>query len=150
MGAFVGLTTDAQRGALFRALLEGIAFEMRGALEPLVNATGVQPGHIVVAGGGARNPLLMQIKADVYGKPLVVVGIEEATALGAAMLGGLAAGVFNNVHTAAQSIRYSRNSIEPDVARAAFYDRAYRDVYQHLYSALKPTHHATRNLHAHT
>jgi xylulokinase len=149
MGAFIGLTTDARRGALFRALLEGIAFEMRGAREPLVNVTGVQPDQIVAA-GGARNALLMQIKADVFRTPIIIRGDEEATALGAAMLGGVAACVYPNAADAARSLRVTSNTVFPDPAGATFYDRAYRDVYQHLYPALKPIHHAARKLHNRT
>jgi xylulokinase len=148
MGAFVGLTTDAQRGTLFRALLEGTAFEMRGALEPLLQAAGaLKTDHIIAAGGSTRNHLLMQIKADVFAKPIVVLGVEEATALGAAMLGGLAAGEYANTEEALKCLRFMSSTVSPDPAAISFYDHAYREIYQHLYRALKPIHHATRLLH---
>lgn len=149
MGAFIGLTTDADQGVLFRALLEGIAFEMRSALEPLVQSAGAQTDQIVAAGGGTRNPLLMQIKADVFARPIVVRSDEEATALGAAMLGGLAAGVYADVAQAVQSTHARSNAaatIFPDATRARFYAQAHRAAYQHIYAALQPIHHALRKL----
>ncbi len=149
MGAFVGLTTDAHRGVLFRALLEGIAFEMRSALEPLLQATGIAPsGAIIAAGGGARNSLLMRIKADVFEMPMLVRGIEEATALGAALLGGLACGLYASIEDAVQSVRLASVLIAPDPDEMTVYDRLYREVYQHLYGALKPLHHTIRMLQA--
>ena len=82
-GAFLGLSTDVQRGTLFRAVLEGIALDTRNGLEPLLVHTGVgKLEEIYAIGGSTRNRLLMQIKASVLNQPIHVMSIEESTALG--------------------------------------------------------------------
>ncbi len=147
MGAFIGLTTDVHRGVLFHALLEGIAFEMRSALEPLLQLSGITLARpIVAAGGGTRNSLLLSIKAAVFGMPLLVQRIEEATALGAALLGGLACGLYASPDEAAHSVLRESFLVNPSPAEVAFYNRWYQDIYKQLYETLRPLHHATRAL----
>ena len=78
-GAFAGLTADASRGALFRAVLEGLAYESRLSLDTLLAAPGAAPlRRLVAIGGGTRNALLMRVKAGVLGRPLTVVEVPEA------------------------------------------------------------------------
>ena len=97
-GAFLGLTTATDPGALFRAVLEGLAMEARLSVDAVSALPGVgPPEEIRVIGGGTRNALLLRIKAAVYGRELTVIDAPEATALGAALLGGIAAGVWPNL-----------------------------------------------------
>jgi len=145
-GAFLGLTTDVTRGTLFRAVLEGLAYESRMSLEPLLAYTGAQPRDITAIGGGTRNPLLLRIKATVLDRPFSVAAIEEATTLGAALLGGIGAGVYADAGTALDALRYTRATVEPVAAHVAFYDRAFREVYQQLYQTLRPLSHALADL----
>jgi xylulokinase len=142
-GAFLGLTADATRATLFRALLEGLGFEARGVLEPLLAFAGVDALRDASAiGGVTQNRLLMEIRATIRGRAASVLEIDEATALGAALLGGLAAGVYPDVPTAVASLRYGRSAIAPVVANAPLYDAIYRDVYARLYPSLAPISHA--------
>jgi len=146
-GAFIGLTTDAKRGVLFRAILEGLAYESRHALEPLLayaGATSVE--NIRVIGGVTRNRLMMQIKATVLNRAITVAEISESTSLGAAILGGLAAGVYPNVAAALDTVQYRQSVVEPVAEQVAFYNDYYRQVYSQLYNALRPLHHATYSL----
>ncbi|NJN94982.1 MAG: carbohydrate kinase [Anaerolineales bacterium] len=146
-GAFIGLSTDAGRGVLFRALLEGLAYDCRYALEPLFDYPEVvRPRQIYAIGGSTRNPLLMRIKAAVFNRPITVATVAEATSLGAAILGGLAAGVYADLPSALQQLRHKHRLVEPDPAEAALYDRNFRQVYQQLYHALKPLHHTIYQL----
>lgn len=145
--AFVGLTSDASRGTLVRAVLEGLAYEGRATLEPLLGYAGLQGmPSIAVIGGGARNDLLLRIKASVMRTTLRVLDVEEATALGAAMLGGLGAGVYRDVAAARARVRIHAKLVEPEPAAASFYDEYYREVYQHLYEALRPLNHRIHRL----
>lgn len=142
-GAFVGLSTDVTRGVLARAVLEGLAFETRGSYEPLLGVPGVLPAERIVAiGGSAKNRLFIQIKANVMGRTYSVIDVEEAAALGAAMLGGLGAGVYPDAETAIASLRYDRVDVEPEPEAAAHYDLIFRQVYQRLYPAIAPISHA--------
>jgi xylulokinase len=138
-GALVGLTTDAHRDVIVRAVLEGLALESRSTLEPLLRYQQVTtPRSAVAIGGGTRNPLLMQIKAAVANLEHDVVEAEEATALGAALLGGLGAGIYTDVDDAVGAMRYGRRTIAPTPEDVDRYETIFRDVYQRLYPAVAP------------
>jgi xylulokinase len=146
-GAFVGLSTDVGRGAIFRAVLEGLAYDSRNSLEPLLDHSGIDElATIYAIGGGAQNRLLMRIKATVLNQEITVVGVEEATSLGAAVLGGIGAGVYADVPSALRELRYAENTIEPVPDEVPFYDAAFRRVYGRLYPSLRGVHHEIEDL----
>jgi len=88
----------------------------------------------------------MRIKASVYGRPIVAAEMAEATAQGAALLGGLAAGVFPDLASALAGLRSSERPVAPEPAWVAAYEAHYREVYQPAYAALRPLHHAAAAL----
>ncbi len=146
---FVGVTFDAKRGALYRAVLEGVAYEAHNSLETLLPyLPGTHIERIVATGGGTRNDLLMRIKASVYNQPLRIVSIDEATALGAAMLGGLGTGIYTDIVDAGTTIRYTTRTAEPVPADASFYERAFQSVYRKIYLSVHEVHHAIAALNA--
>lgn len=111
-GAFVGLSLRHDRGALARAVLEGVAFGLRDSLDLLV-ALGVQPEAGRVSGGGARSRLWLTIVASVLGIPLERTAVEEGAAFGAALLGGVAAGTFADAAEAVAACVRVRETVEP-------------------------------------
>ena len=148
-GAFIGLTTDADTAVLTRAVLEGVAFEGRATIEPLLAYAGLPPlTDATVVGGTARNELLLRIKASVMNMRLHVLETEEACALGAAMLGGIAAGVYGSVEEAVAAIERIDHDhvIEPDPEAVGIYDTIFTDIYQHMYDALRPFNHRLYDL----
>jgi xylulokinase len=146
-GAFVGLSTDIGRGALFRAVLEGLAFDSRNSLEPLLGHAGLDDLRTIYAiGGGAQNRLLMKIKASVFDRVITVVGVEEATSLGAAILGGIGAGVYADVPSALGELRYAETPVEPVAEEVPLYDAAFRRVYRRIYPTLRDVHHEIHGL----
>lgn len=146
-GAFIGLTTDADAATLARAVLEGVAFEGRATIEPLLAYAGLPAlTDATVVGGTARNELLLQIKASVMNLRLHVLELEEVGALGAAMLGGIAAGVYSSVDDAVAAIERTDHVIEPNPESVEIYDTIFTDVYQHMYDALQPFHHRLYDL----
>ena len=98
-GAFVGLSVRHDRGALVRSVLEGVAFGLRDSLD-LVRRLGVEPSLGRVSGGGARSELWLRVVASALELPLERVAVDEGAAFGAALLGGVAAGVWPDVHEA--------------------------------------------------
>jgi xylulokinase len=141
-GAFIGLTTATTRGELFRAVLEGLAFEARGALEGmLAMSAGTRIDEIRVIGGNVKNELFMQIKADVFRRPVRVSPVTEAVSFGAALLAGLGSGAYPDAGTALREVEKSGPWIDPDPEAAARYEHLYHDVYRELYHALMPLHH---------
>ena len=134
-GAFVGLELRHDRGALVRAVLEGVAFGLRDSLELLL-ALGVEADRGRASGGGARGHLWLKIVASVLGIPLELTAVEEGSAFGAALLGGVAGGVFSDVHDAVSRCVRVRDVVEPDPAWAATYAELYPS-YRSLYPTLK-------------
>jgi xylulokinase len=135
-GAFVGLSLRHDRGALVRAVLEGVAYGLRDSLE-LLRALGVQPQVGRVSGGGARSELWVRIVASVLGIPLERTAVEEGAAYGAALLGGVAGGVFADVHQAVATCVRAGEPVEPDSEWEKIYDAGY-ERFRALYPALRP------------
>ena len=134
--AFVGLGLRHDRGALVRAVLEGVAFGLRDSLE-LMRGLGVEPELGRVSGGGARSDLWLRIVASVLGIPLERTEAEEGSAYGAALLGGVAAGVFASAEEAVARCVRVRDGVEPDPAWRDPYEAAY-ERFRRLYPALRP------------
>jgi xylulokinase len=134
-GAFAGLTLRHDRGALTRAVLEGVAFGLRDSLD-LLRGLGVDVSSARASGGGARSGLWLQICASVLGLPIERTAVDEGSAFGAALLGGVAGGVYSDVHEAVSSTVSRRNDVEPDPVWQAAYDELY-PRYRALYPALR-------------
>jgi xylulokinase len=135
-GAFVGLSLRHDRGALVRAVLEGVAFGLRDSLE-LLRELGVRPEVGRVSGGGARSELWLRIIASVLGLPLERTAVEEGAAYGAALLGGVAAGVFASAEEAVSTCVRPRDRVEPDPQWQERYAELYAR-FRLLYPALRP------------
>ena len=130
-GAFVGLTLRHDRGALTRAVLEGVAYGLRDSLE-LLRGLGVEAEVGRVSGGGARSGLWLKIVASVLGLPLERTSADEGAAYGAALLGGVAQGVFADAHEAVAACVRVGERIEPDPGWQAAYEDGYAR-YRELY-----------------
>jgi len=110
-GAILGITRSTTRAHLVRATLEAIAFQVRDVIEAMEAASGITLAELRADGGAARNDLLLQIQADVLGRPVVRPAITETTALGAAYLAGLAVGVWRDAQEIAQQWHVQRRFI---------------------------------------
>ncbi|NJN94981.1 MAG: carbohydrate kinase [Anaerolineales bacterium] len=146
-GAFIGLSTDVKPATLFRAVLEGLAYESHYVVDSLLKFMDTSTLHRIHAiGGGTRNRLLMQLKATVFNQPVIVTTMTEATSLGAALLGGLGAGVYADVPAALGQLKRDEVVVEPLAEQVALYETYFRQVYQQLYLALRPLHHTIYQL----
>jgi xylulokinase len=135
-GAFVGLNLRHDRGALVRAVLEGVAYGLRDSLE-LLRELGVEATVGRVSGGGARSALWLKIVASVLGIPLERTAVEEGAAYGAALLAGVAAGVYADVHEAVERTVRVRDVVDPEQRLRDVYEEGYAR-YKRLYPALRP------------
>ena len=126
-GLVVGQTLATRPEDTYRALLESTAFGTRVILETFRDS-GVPVTELVIAGGLARNRLLMQIYADVTRMPLSVIGSTQGPALGSAIHAAVAAGSYRDVATAAERMgRVERAAFVPDEAGAAAYDLLFEE-----------------------
>jgi xylulokinase len=147
--AFIGLTTDTTTDALMRAVIEGVAMEGRAGMIPLSRFAGLSSvSDVKVIGGTSRNRLLIEVKASVMNARHHLLRLDEASALGAAMLGGMAAGVYRSSDEAIAAIVVDAEAIDPFPDVVALYDTLFNDVYRHLYEALRPMHHRLFDLFA--
>jgi xylulokinase len=133
-GAFVGLSLRHDRGALVRAVLEGVAFGLRDCLDVVLDV-GAAPTVARASGGGARNELWLQIVASVLEMPVERLAVEEGAAYGAALLGGVAGGVFGSPAEAVSACVRPVGGIDPVSGWIEPY-RELRERFRALYPAL--------------
>ncbi|MGI8904410.1 MAG: xylulokinase [Solirubrobacteraceae bacterium] len=133
-GAFAGLSIRHDRGALVRAVLEGVAFALRDCVD-LVTDLGGAPRTLRISGGGARSGLWLEILASVLQMPLERVAVDAGAAYGAAMLGGVAGGVWSSAAEAVTACVRASAAVEPVPEWVARYEEL-RGRFRALYPAL--------------
>ena len=141
-GAFIGIKSTTTRGAMFRAVLEGLAFEIRAVADTIISITDLPAFEkILTIGSTLENRLLAQIKADLHGLPLKINPIRETVSLGAALLAGIGCGLFANASEAAQAARREEISVEPNWERSKRLQARYQEIYRTLFEQLRTPHH---------
>ncbi|NLF27314.1 MAG: xylulokinase [Clostridiales bacterium] len=131
-GAFIGLTLNHGRAEMVRAVLEGVAFSLRDALD-VVRSLKPPVGHMVISGGGAKSELWKQIIADVFELPLYVSSMQEQAALGAILCAQVACGAYASLDEAcAATVRYAPSPILPNARNSALYRESF-DLYCEAY-----------------
>jgi xylulokinase len=135
-GVLLGLTGVHGKSHVYRALLEGIAYEQRlltdGAEAVLDNPI----EELVLLGGGSRSPVWCQIIADVLQRRVHVVREPESTCLGSGMLAAAAIGLYPSIGEASAAMSGTAASFTPDPARVGRYDALF-EVYRDVYPALR-------------
>lgn len=138
-GAWVGLRPYHGRAELVRSAVEGLAHEFAYLVERLSTLTGERVGRAAAVGGGVRNELWMQLKADISGLALEVPGVDEATTLGAALLAGVGAGTYRDAVEAAGHAHRVSHTVRARPTLTACY-AGHHAVYRDLYGALAAVH----------
>ncbi len=133
-GAILGLRLSTKRGEFIRALLEGVAFEMRLNLE-ILEQSGCQITELRAIGGGAKSQIWSQLKADVIGKPISILNVTEAGCMGVAML-AKAAQTRESIADIAERWVEPVDIIEPGSDNARYYEERFL-AYRQLYPVLK-------------
>jgi xylulokinase len=135
-GIAIGWHGAHEPAHLYRAILEGIAFEQRLHSSGVEKASGQAIREFVVMGGGSKSALWCRILADTLGKRMVRAATPEATALGAGILAAVAAGVHPDLGSAISAMTSTGETVDPGPSQAT-YERLYSDVYVSLYPALQ-------------
>jgi len=135
-GGWIGLTASHDRRHLVRSVLEGVAFSLKDCFT-IIEEQGLTLEQVRATGGGAKSPLWRQIIADVLGVELVTTNAQEGPAFGAALLAGVASGIYSSVQQACEAtIRIVERTL-PQSDKPVAYARAY-EQFRALYPALKP------------
>lgn len=135
-GAVVGITLGTTRHDVVKGILDSLTYELKINLD-MLRSLGVEVQELRAVGGGAKSPAWLQVKADVLGVPVATLAVREAACLGAALLGGLATGVFTSLTEAVDRLVRTDAVYTPDPIRHEMYLEKY-DVYRSLYPALRP------------
>ncbi|MSV30758.1 MAG: xylulokinase [Bryobacterales bacterium] len=138
-GMWFGMTAAHKRGHMIRSILEGVAFSLRDSYE-IFKELGIPIEQIRASGGGSRSLAWRQIQADIYGKEVVTLRTSEGSALGAALLAGVAAKTYSSVEESSKQAIVIQDRISPKPANVSLYDRQYA-VYRNLYPAVRELSH---------
>jgi xylulokinase len=143
-GAFVGLTARHGIPHMTRAVMEGVVFSLRDSLE-IMRGLGVSVEGVRATGGGARSQLWRELQADIYGVPIHRTTADEGPAYGAALLSGVAAGMYGDVEEACSTVRLRDEVTGPDPERTRVYEEHYA-VYRSLYPVTSEAMHRLADL----
>ena len=137
-GVFFGLHAGHTNDHIVRSILEGVSFCFRDCLD-VMRELEISINEIRATGGGAKSKLWLDMLADISGEPIVTMASGEGgAAFGAAILGGVSAGVFENVQEACSTLVHTGVKVTPQNDRVKKYDRYFK-VFQSLYPLLKPS-----------
>ena len=146
-GGFIGLSYYHEQGHLARAVMEGVAFALRHALEISIELGG-EVETLVAAGGGGESDVWRQILADVIGLPLQKSLLTEQAGIGAALLAGVGIGIYSTFEEACQQSAQYGELTEPHPERRTLYDALYEE-FKALYPRLREDFHTLSGLQAH-
>jgi xylulokinase len=136
MGAIVGLDVSTSASDIYKAVMEGVAYESRVNIERM-EAGGIRIDTLRAAGGGAASDVWLQIKADILGKRIVSLGDAEAGVIAGIMLTGVAIGAYSSLQRAADVLVKEKKAFEPRPDSQKAYDELY-EKYKRLYPAVRP------------
>jgi xylulokinase len=123
--AFIGMSLAHNRADMTRAVMEGVVLEIRDMIEGW-NNQGMEAEILRLGGGAAKSKLWNQIQADVYGRPVQLLRESDTTVLGAALLGGVGAGVFSSIEEGVNNMVHVTGELEPDMTSHYIYEEMYQ------------------------
>lgn len=134
-GAFIGLNTTHQRAEMTRAVMEGVTFALRDSLE-IIRGLDVPVREIRASGGGSKNPLWRQMQADVFGKKVSTLEVEQGPAFGVALLAAVGDQAYKSIAEACKATIKVAEQTPADRKATKTYNQLY-PIYQRLYGNLK-------------
>lgn len=138
-GAIIGFSDHTTKAHMYKAMIEGIAFELRVAKERFEKRVGHKFESIRISGGGTRSEEVCQLFADLLRCPVETLHTEETSSLGAAIGGFLSLGVYKNTKEAVASMVRVKKTYLPREEKSDAYDALFKNVYKDLYKTLKKT-----------
>jgi sugar (pentulose or hexulose) kinase len=137
-GAIIGFSGEHARAHVYRAIIEGIAYELRRLKEEMEKLSGSKVKELRVGGGGSKSDEIMQITADVFNLPARRVHTSNLSALGAAIDAAVTLNIYHAFPEAVDNMVRVKEPFTPHEKNAKTYDRLFNEVYKKIYPALSP------------
>lgn len=139
-GAVIGFSGEHTRMHLYRAIIEGIAFELRRLAEIIEKRSGTRIKELRVGGGGSKSDEILQITADVFGLSTCRLHTSNLAALGVTIDAVVALKIYDSFAEAVANMVRVEKTFAPGEENVRIYDRLFNEVYKKVYPALSPLH----------
>lgn len=137
-GAVVGFADYHTRYHLYRAIIEGLGFELYQSLKIMEKRAKLKVDEIYLGGGGARSDIVCRIFADIMGLPVKRIQTHEACSIGASMVAFVAKGIFDSYDSAIESMVHEKDVFLPEENTHATYMDIYHGAYSKIFGKLEP------------
>lgn len=137
-GSVIGFTDTHTKVHLYRAIVEGLGFELLNGLKALEKRAGYKIRMLTVSGGGASSDHICQLTADIFGLPVYRVQTHETSGLGAAIVCFLALKRYGDHKEAVAGMVHYKEPFRPNPENHEIYKELYSDIYVRIYKRLKP------------
>jgi len=137
-GAIIGFSGEHTRPYLYRAIIEGIAYELRRLKEVMEEHAGSKIKELRVGGGGSKSSEIMQMTADIFNLPTSRVHTSNLSALGAAIDAAVTLNIYHGFPEAVDNMVRVKKTFTPHAKNVKIYDRLFNEVYKEIYPALSP------------
>ncbi len=139
-GAIIGFSMVHERAHIYRAIIEGIAYELRRLSETIEKYSGRKIKELRVGGGGSRSDEIMQITADIFNLPTSRLHTSNLSSLGAAIDAAVTLKIYNDFPEAVSNMVRVTHTFTPREQNARLYNRLFNEVYAKIYPTLSPLH----------
>lgn len=137
-GAIIGFSGEHARTHVYRAIIEGIAYELRRLKEVMEEHAGSKIKELRVGGGGSKSSEIMQMTADIFNLPASRVHTSNLAALGAAIDAAVTLNIYHDFPEAVDNMVRVKETFTPHAGNVKIYDRLFNEVYKEIYPALSP------------
>jgi sugar (pentulose or hexulose) kinase len=137
-GSIIGFSDVHNRACIYRAILEGICFELRRMQEIVQKRTRIPIREIRVGGGGSLSNVAVQIASDMFNLPVSRMATHETAALGAAMDAAVGTRMYETIDEAVASMTGRGCTFLPDPCNHQIYSRLFEEVYKNSFISLEP------------
>ena len=134
--AFLGVTMETTKADMYKAIMEGVTYEILLNLKRLEKA-GIKPQRLYATGGGAMSSVWFQMKANILGVPITGISAPEVGTVGTVMLSGVAVGAFTDIDNAKAVMVKEGKTYYPDKQKHEKYRQIYK-CYEKIYEAVRP------------
>jgi len=136
-GAFIGFTDHHTHKHVYRAMIEGINFDLMRGIKTIEGRSGIRVKQLTVSGGGAQNDVICKLTADMFGRPVKRVQTHETSGLGCAIAAFVGIGEFPDFETAIESMVHYKDCFKPDMNVHRKYEALYSHIYKRIYPRMQ-------------